>query len=207
MTTLPFYTAVTDDFEAVNQLIMRQLHSRVPLVEKIGSYIISAGGKRLRPLVVLLGARACGLTDARPHTLAAIIEFMHTSTLRERWLVLNKCDQLLEDEQQAILDDVVERLEWEGPVFVISASERQGTDELAKAVMNWLDERELRMQEDEEYAAEVAELDRRIEEEARAHIQELDDRKARRKAGISHDEDDDFDDEDDEDGPEIIYVR
>src|SRR5690554_7505408 len=81
MTTLPFYTAVTDDFEAVNQLIMRQLHSRVPLVEKIGSYIISAGGKRLRPLVVLLGARACGLTDARPHTLAAIIEFMHTSTL------------------------------------------------------------------------------------------------------------------------------
>lgn len=81
MTTLPFYTAVTDDFEAVNQLIMRQLHSRVPLVEKIGSYIISAGGKRLRPLVVLLGARACGLTDERPHTLAAIIEFMHTSTL------------------------------------------------------------------------------------------------------------------------------
>src|SRR5690606_22460795 len=81
MTTLPFYPAVPDDFEAVNQLIMRQLHSRVPLVEKIGSYIISAGGKRLRPLVVLLGARACGLTDARPHTLAAIIEFMHTSTL------------------------------------------------------------------------------------------------------------------------------
>ena len=81
MTTLPFYTAVTDDFEAVNQLIMRQLHSRVPLVEKIGNYIIGAGGKRLRPLVVLLGARACGLTDARPHTLAAIIEFMHTSTL------------------------------------------------------------------------------------------------------------------------------
>ncbi|WP_193073725.1 polyprenyl synthetase family protein [Pseudomonas sp. FME51] len=81
MTTLPFYNAVADDFEAVNQLIMHQLHSRVPLVEKIGSYIISAGGKRLRPLVVLLGARACGLTDARPHTLAAIIEFMHTSTL------------------------------------------------------------------------------------------------------------------------------
>src|SRR5690606_25558941 len=81
MTTLPFYTAVTDDFEAVNQLIMRQLHSRVPLVEKIGNYIISAGGKRLRPLVVLLGARACGLADERPHMLAAIIEFMHTSTL------------------------------------------------------------------------------------------------------------------------------
>ncbi|MFA5676778.1 MAG: Obg family GTPase CgtA [Pseudomonas sp.] len=135
-------------------------------------------------------------------------KFSPALTLRERWLVLNKCDQLLEDEQQAILDDVVERLEWEGPVFVISASERQGTDDLAKAVMNWLDERDLRMQEDEEYAAEVAELDKRIEDEARAHIQELDDRKARRKAGLIDDEDDfDDDDEDDEDGPEIIYVR
>lgn len=81
MTTLPFYTAVTDDFEAVNQLIMRQLHSRVPLVEKIGSYIISAGGKRLRPLVVLLAARACGMNDPRQHSLATIIEFLHTATL------------------------------------------------------------------------------------------------------------------------------
>lgn len=81
MTTLPFYSAVKDDFEAVNQLIMRQLHSRVPLVEKIGHYIIGAGGKRLRPLVVLLGARACGLSDSRQHSLAAIIEFLHTATL------------------------------------------------------------------------------------------------------------------------------
>lgn len=134
-------------------------------------------------------------------------KFSPALTLRERWLVLNKCDQLMEDEQQAILDDVVERLEWDDPVFVISASERQGTDALAKAVMNWLDERELRIQEDEDYAAEVAELDQRIEDEARAHIQELDDRRARKKAGL--DEEDDFDDEDDddEDGAEIIYVR
>lgn len=81
MTTLPFYSVVTDDFEAVNQLIMRQLHSRVPLVEKIGNYIIGAGGKRLRPLVVLLAARACGVNDNRQHSLAAIIEFLHTATL------------------------------------------------------------------------------------------------------------------------------
>ncbi len=81
MSTLPFYNAVADDFDSVNQLIIRQLHSRVPLVEKIGSYIISAGGKRLRPLVVLLSARACGLNDSRQHSLAAIIEFLHTATL------------------------------------------------------------------------------------------------------------------------------
>lgn len=133
-------------------------------------------------------------------------KFSPALTMRERWLVLNKCDQLLEDEQQAILDDVVARLEWDGPVFVISASERQGTDVLAKAVMNWLDERDLRMQEDEAYAAEVTSLDRAIEEEARAHIQELDDQRARRKAGLVEEDEDDFDDEDDEDGPEIFYV-
>lgn len=135
-------------------------------------------------------------------------KFSPALTLRERWLVLNKCDQLLEDEQQAILDDVVERLEWEGPVFVISAAERQGTDELAKAVMNWLDERTQRLLDDEDYAKAQAELDQAIEDEARAHIQALDDRKALRKQGLLADEDDDdFDDEDDEDGPEIIYVR
>lgn len=81
MSSLPFYDAVTRDFDEVNALIMRQLHSRVPLVEKIGHYIISAGGKRLRPLVVLLSARACGLADPRQHSLAAIIEFLHTATL------------------------------------------------------------------------------------------------------------------------------
>ena len=134
-------------------------------------------------------------------------KFSPSLTLRERWLVLNKCDQLLEDEQQAILDDVVERLEWEGPVYVISASERQGTAELAKDVMNWLDEREHRLIEDEEYAEAMAELDQRIEDEARAHIQELDDRRALRKQGIGADDLDYDDDEDDEDGPEIIYVR
>ncbi len=133
-------------------------------------------------------------------------KFSPSLTLRERWLVLNKCDQLLEDEQQAILDDVVERLEWEDPVYVISASERLGTAELAKDVMNWLDEREHRLVEDEEYAAEMAELDQRIEDEARAHIQDLDDRRALRKQGISADDLDD-DDEDDEDGPEIFYVH
>lgn len=134
-------------------------------------------------------------------------KFSPSLTMRERWLVLNKCDQLLEDEQQAILDDVVERLEWEGPVYVISASERMGTAELAKDVMNWLDEREHRLVEDEEYAEEMAELDQRIEDEPRAHIQALDDRRALRKQGISTDDLDDDDDEDDEDGPEIFYVH
>lgn len=78
---LPFYDLVLDDFSAVNALIPRQLTSDVALVEEIGRYIVESGGKRLRPLLVLLVSRACGVEDARPVTLAAIIEFLHTATL------------------------------------------------------------------------------------------------------------------------------
>ena len=162
---------------------------------------------RTRLLLHLVDMAPLDQSDPVETILHELGKFSPSLTLRERWLVLNKCDQLLEDEQQAILDDVVERLEWEGPVYVISASERQGTAELAKDVMNWLDEREHRLIEDEEYAEAMAELDQRIEDEARAHIQELDDRRALRKQGIGADDLDDDDDEDDEDGPEIIYVR
>jgi len=60
-----FYSVVADDFAAVDGIIRQQLKSRVPLVEKIGDYIISAGGKRLRPLLVLLSGKALGyqITD------------------------------------------------------------------------------------------------------------------------------------------------
>jgi len=55
-----FYRAVADDFSAVDGIIKKQLTSRVPLVSKIGDYITSAGGKRLRPLLVLLCGKALG---------------------------------------------------------------------------------------------------------------------------------------------------
>ncbi|AKX51508.1 polyprenyl synthetase family protein [Thiopseudomonas alkaliphila] len=76
-----FYQVVADEFTAVDQLIKQQLNSDVPLVEKIGDYIISAGGKRLRPLLVLLAGNAVNKQDDELLLLAAIIEFLHTSTL------------------------------------------------------------------------------------------------------------------------------
>jgi octaprenyl-diphosphate synthase len=79
--TTPMHAAVVDDFAAVNDTIRVQLASRVPLVEAIGQYIIASGGKRLRPLLVLLAARALGYQGDRHVTLATLIEFMHTSTL------------------------------------------------------------------------------------------------------------------------------
>lgn len=77
----PIHAAVADDFAAVDRTILAQLASRVPLVETIGRYIIESGGKRLRPLLVLLAARSLNYTGDRHVTLATLIEFMHTSTL------------------------------------------------------------------------------------------------------------------------------
>jgi octaprenyl-diphosphate synthase len=76
-----FYRAVADDFNAVDEIIKKQLTSRVPLVSKIGDYITSAGGKRLRPLLVLLCGKALGRDGEDLRLLAATIEFLHTATL------------------------------------------------------------------------------------------------------------------------------
>ena len=77
----PLHAAVAEDFAAVNRTIISQLASRVPLVETIGQYIIASGGKRLRPLLVLLAARSLGYQGDKHIYLATLIEFMHTSTL------------------------------------------------------------------------------------------------------------------------------
>lgn len=76
-----FYKVVQEDFAEVNTLIVNQLHSDVGLVENIGHYIVDAGGKRLRPLLVLLTARALGYSGNQHLSLSAIIEFIHTATL------------------------------------------------------------------------------------------------------------------------------
>ena len=72
---------VGDDFAAINRLIPNQLSSDVALVEEIGRYIVESGGKRLRPLLVLLSARGCGFAGNRHVMLAAAIEFLHTASL------------------------------------------------------------------------------------------------------------------------------
>ena len=70
-----------DDMQAVNAFILEQLRSDVVLINQIGHYIINSGGKRLRPLLVLLAARAAGYEGKQHIDLAAIIEFIHTATL------------------------------------------------------------------------------------------------------------------------------
>lgn len=72
---------VTADFEAVDRVVKHRLYSPVALVNRVANYIIYAGGKRLRPLLVLLAARACGHRGEQHIEAAAIIEFIHTATL------------------------------------------------------------------------------------------------------------------------------
>ncbi len=72
---------IREDLKAVDGLILRRLHSDVVLINQLGHYIVDGGGKRVRPMVVLLAARACGATGDDAIQLAAVIEFIHTATL------------------------------------------------------------------------------------------------------------------------------
>lgn len=72
---------IADDMRRVDETIRARLHSEVALINEIGAHIVSAGGKRLRPALVLLSARALGCTTEEPVLHAATIEFIHTATL------------------------------------------------------------------------------------------------------------------------------
>ncbi len=72
---------VLPDLESVDAVIRVRLRSTVDLVDQVAEYIIGGGGKRLRPLIVLLSARACGYNASSHIDAAAFIEFIHTATL------------------------------------------------------------------------------------------------------------------------------
>ncbi|AKZ61369.1 octaprenyl diphosphate synthase [Herbaspirillum hiltneri N3] len=76
-----FIDPIAADMGEVNTVIRRQLYSEVPLVNQVSEYIISAGGKRIRPVLVLLIANAYAYKGTAHHSLAAVIEFIHTATL------------------------------------------------------------------------------------------------------------------------------
>ncbi|HCK79868.1 MAG TPA: octaprenyl diphosphate synthase [Candidatus Competibacter sp.] len=81
MTIEQIRAPIADDLQAVNALIRRQLHSDVALINQLAGYIIDGGGKRMRPVTVLLAAQACGYLGRQHIDAAAIVEFIHTATL------------------------------------------------------------------------------------------------------------------------------
>ena len=72
---------ISDDMREVDQVIARRLESGVPLVGEVSRYIIAAGGKRLRPALLLLSCGALNCKSSQRFTLAAVVEFIHTATL------------------------------------------------------------------------------------------------------------------------------
>lgn len=80
-TPASYRTLVASDMAEVDQVIHRRLASEVVLVNQISHYIVNAGGKRVRPMLLLLIARALGCDSPQRHELAAVVEFIHTATL------------------------------------------------------------------------------------------------------------------------------
>ncbi|WP_087020873.1 octaprenyl diphosphate synthase [Thaumasiovibrio subtropicus] len=74
-------TLTNDDMAQVDQKILAQLNSDVVLINQLGFYIVNSGGKRLRPILAVLAARALGYQGENHTTAAAFIEFIHTATL------------------------------------------------------------------------------------------------------------------------------
>src|SRR5689334_21160638 len=81
MTLEEIRALVKDDLASVNDVIRARLKSVVPLVDQIAEHIISGGGKRLRPMLVVLAGRACDHEGSAHIEAAAFIEFIHTATL------------------------------------------------------------------------------------------------------------------------------
>lgn len=128
---------------------------------------------------------------------------------RERWLLLNKVDLVPEDEREARRKEVIEQLNWEGPVYEISAISNLGTQQVAFDIMSFLDERALAAEENPELIEQEEQHRAVVEEEARSRMEELaqkraDERAARKAAKLAAEEE--ADDEDDE-GPEFIYTN
>ncbi|HEY7772540.1 MAG TPA: Obg family GTPase CgtA [Marinagarivorans sp.] len=132
--------------------------------------------------------------------------FSPTLATRERWLVLNKADLLSPEETEARKQNIIAALDWSGPVHVISAVNRQGTEVLCGELLNYLEEVwEIERADPEKAEAEQA-LQSQMQSEARKHIQELREkhyaarRAAKEKAGDDSDDDDDYD-------VEVVYAE
>jgi len=152
-------------------------------------------------LVDVLPVDGSDPVDAAKVIMAELKAFSETLYQRPRWLVLNKTDLLPEGEREAVCRDIVERLDWQGPVFFLSALSGDNTDALCWAMLEHVEACREREHDNEE--AQQLELDtqRAMQAEARQRIQDLADaRQAARKAARQSEEDDD-----DDGDVEVVY--
>ena len=82
LAAIPYFQQnLEHDLNRVNMVVNQAVQSDVALISQIGTYIIGAGGKRLRPILTILSGRCLGYDDDKLYSLAAMVEFIHTSTL------------------------------------------------------------------------------------------------------------------------------
>ena len=137
---------------------------------------------------------------------AELERFSPTLAERERWLVVNKADTIPEDQWDEALDDVVKRLNWKGPAYIISGLLEQGTELLAQDLMIRLES----IWAEEEATPEMADEERmtrlRMAEEARERLNEV--REARRAQRLAAKLEAQREDDDDDDGDmEVVYQQ
>jgi GTP-binding protein len=140
-----------------------------------------------------------------------LAKFSPTLAEGDRWLVLNKTDLMPEEEVEEACKNVVETLNWQGPVFIISAISAQGTKALCAAIMDYIDGHRDRENIDPTLAVAVEERRQQIQAEARERIEGLAD--ARRLARLGGEQiegaefDEEFEDDDDDDDVEVVYAE
>ena len=130
-------------------------------------------------------------------------KFSPTLHQRDRWLVLNKMDLIPKDEREQRCQQLIEALNWQGPVYSIAAISRDGVEPICGDVMAWLEECRQREQDEPELAEQELALQQQMQEESRLRIQEL---AAARKAARQAKQDEGDDDWDDDDyDVEVVY--
>ena len=134
-------------------------------------------------------------------------KFSPTLHGRERWLVLNKIDLLPEDESERRCQEIIDALDWQGPVFSIAAISKKGVDPICGAVMDYIERCNEAEAEDESLRDEEVEKQHQMQAESRERIRQLAaERKAARLLAKQAEESDEDDDDDDYD-VEVVYER
>lgn len=134
-----------------------------------------------------------------------LASFSPTLSEREQWLVLNKADLLPEEEQVRLRQAIVEQLEWNHPVYTVSAINKQGTDTLCQDVLEHLEACWEHEKNDPDAAALEASRQQQMQDDARARIELLRERRKAEKAALKNQGNDDDHDDDDYD-VDVEYV-
>lgn len=125
-------------------------------------------------------------------------QFSPTLAQRERWLVLNKLDMLPEDEAEAACQEVIEKLNWQGPVFKVAAINKTGTHEMCNEILEYLEATWEAEKANPELVEQELETQQQMQDEARERIESLREqhRAERKSAKEQSSSDDDWDDDD-----------